>query len=421
MKILVIGSGGREHTICWKLSQSKKVEKIFSAPGNAGTLEVGENIDISSNDSVALLEFAKKENIDLTVVGPEDPLVNGIVDIFEKEGLRIFGPNKAAALLEGSKAFSKEVMISAGVPTAKYVELTSLCNVQEKIKEFDKAAVKADGLAAGKGVLICNSKKEIEKALQKILDDKAFGSAGNKVVVEELLEGEEASILAFCDGKNVKMMVSSQDHKRAFDGDSGLNTGGMGAYSPAPVVEEMEEKIKVEVMQPMVDEMAKRGASYKGILYAGLMIKDGSYKVLEFNCRFGDPETQCILPRLESDLVEIFEACIDEKLNETKVEWKKESACCVVMASGGYPEEYKKGKIINGIKEANLIENVTVFHAGTKKENNKVLTNGGRVLGVTGLGNSIKDAIDSAYLGVEKINFEKAQFRKDIGQKALER
>jgi len=421
MKILVIGSGGREHTICWKLSQSKKVEKIFSAPGNAGTLEVGENIDISSNDSVALLEFAKKENIDLTVVGPEDPLVNGIVDIFEKEGLRIFGPNKAAALLEGSKAFSKEVMISAGVPTAKYVELTSLCNVQEKIKEFDKAAVKADGLAAGKGVLICNSKKEIEKALQKILDDKAFGSAGNKVVVEELLEGEEASILAFCDGKNVKMMVSSQDHKRAFDGDSGLNTGGMGAYSPAPVVEEMEEKIKVEVMQPMVDEMAKRGASYKGILYAGLMIKDGSYKVLEFNCRFGDPETQCILPRLESDLVEIFEACIDGKLDETKVEWKKESVCCVVMASGGYPEEYEKGKQIKGIKEANLVENVTVFHAGTKSENNEVLTNGGRVLGVTGLGNSIKDAIDSAYIGVEKISFEKAHFRKDIGKKALER
>ena len=421
MKILVIGSGGREHTICWKLSQSKKVEKIFSAPGNAGTLEVGENIDISSNDSVALLEFAKKENIDLTVVGPEDPLVNGIVDIFEKEGLRIFGPNKAAALLEGSKAFSKEVMISAGVPTAKYVELTSLCNVQEKIKEFDKAAVKADGLAAGKGVLICNSKKEIEKALQKILDDKAFGSAGNKVVVEELLEGEEASILAFCDGKNVKMMVSSQDHKRALDGDNGFNTGGMGAYSPAPVVEGMEEKIRVEVMQPMVDEMAKREAPYKGILYAGLMIKDGSYKVLEFNCRFGDPETQCILSRLESDLVEIFEACIDEKLNETKVEWKKESACCVVMASGGYPEEYKKGKIINGIKEANSIENVTVFHAGTKKENNEVLTNGGRVLGVTGLGNSIKDAIDSAYIGVEKISFEKAHFRKDIGQKALER
>jgi len=421
MKILVIGSGGREHTICWKLSQSKKVEKIFCAPGNAGTLEVGENIDISSNDSGALLEFAKKEKIDLTVVGPEDPLVNGIVDIFEKEGLRIFGPNKAAALLEGSKAFSKEVMISAGVPTAKYVELNSLCKVQEKIKEFDKAAVKADGLAAGKGVLICNSKKEIEDALQKILGDKAFGSAGNKVVVEELLEGEEASILAFCDGKNVKMMVSSQDHKRALDGDNGLNTGGMGAYSPAPVVKGMEERIKVEVMQPMVDEMAKRGASYKGILYAGLMLKENSYKVLEFNCRFGDPETQCILPRLESDLVEIFEACIDGKLNETKVEWKKESACCVVMASGGYPEEYAKGKIINGIKDANLIENVTVFHAGTKKENNEVLTNGGRVLGVTGLGNSLKDAIDSAYLGVEKISFEKAQFRKDIGQKALER
>ncbi|MCR4335058.1 MAG: phosphoribosylamine--glycine ligase [archaeon] len=421
MKILIIGGGGREHTLCWKLSQNPKVKKIFCAPGNAGTAELGENVPIDAEDIPALLKFAKKEQIYLTIVGPEAPLVNGIVDEFEKANLRIFGPKKAAAMLEGSKAFCKEIMISAGVPTAEYVEITSLKQVDSVLKKFDKAAVKADGLAAGKGVLLCNSKEEIKKALQKILRDKAFGSAGNKVVVEEMLAGEEASILGFCDGKNVKIMVSSQDHKRALDDDEGLNTGGMGAYSPAPVVNGLEERIQKEIMQPMVDEMQKRGTPYKGILYAGLMINNSEIKVIEFNARFGDPECQCVLPRMKTDLVDVIEACIDGTLDKIDLQWKKESACCVVLASGGYPGDYKKEEVIVGLENAKSFDNVLVFHAGTKSQDGKVVTNGGRVLGIVGLGSDIKGAIDAAYLGVSQINFNRMHFRTDIGKRALDR
>jgi len=421
LKILVVGGGGREHTLVWKLSQSPKVEKIFCAPGNAGTASFGENIAINAEDIPSLLKFAKKEQITLTIVGPEASLVNGIVDEFEKNGLRIFGPKKEAAMLEGSKAFCKEVMLAAGVPTADYVEITSLEQIDEILEKFDKAAVKADGLAAGKGVLLCNSKDEIKAALQKILGEKAFGSAGEKVVVEELLEGEEASILAFCDGKNVKMMVSSQDHKRALDNDEGLNTGGMGAYSPALVVDGLEERIQKEIMQPMLDEMQKRGTHYVGVLYAGLMINNSDIKVIEFNVRFGDPECQCVLPRMKSDLVDVIEACIDGKLSEINLEWDNGAACCVVLASGGYPEKYEKGKMIEGLENAKAFDNVIVFHAGTKLEGDKVLTNGGRVLGVTGLGSDIKEAIDTAYTGVSQVNFEKMHFRTDIGKRALDR
>ena len=420
MKVLIIGSGGREHTLAWKISQSKKVKKIYCAPGNAGTALIGENVPINEDIS-ALIEFAKKESIDLTIVGPEAPLVNGVVDAFEKENLRIFGPSQKAAMLEGSKDFCKEVMTSAGVPTAKYKTITSIEEKESILAEFDKAAVKADGLAAGKGVLLCKSKEEISNALDQILSDKAFGSAGNKVVVEEFLEGEEASILAFCDGKNVKLMVSSQDHKRALDGDNGLNTGGMGAYSPAPVAEGLESRIEKEIIQPMVDEMQKRGTPYKGILYAGLMISGNEIKVIEFNARFGDPETQVVVTRMDFDIIDAFNACIDGTLNQLELKWKSESACCVVMASGGYPEAYEKGKEIFGIKEADAVRGVTVFHAGTKLDKEKILTSGGRVLGVTGLGKGIKEAIETAYKGVEKISFEGAHYRKDIGRRALER
>ncbi|HZX19784.1 MAG TPA: phosphoribosylamine--glycine ligase [archaeon] len=421
MKILIIGSGGREHALAWKISKSPKVKSIFCAPGNAGTLEFGKNIPIDQENISRLLEFAKKEKIDLTVVGPEAPLVEGIVDEFEKAGLKIFGPRANAAIIEGSKSFAKEIMEKANVPTAAYKVITGIDEAQMDLDEFDKAAVKADGLAAGKGVFICNSKSEIMGAVNKLLQEKLFGGASSRIVVEELLDGEEASILAFCDGKNVKMMVSAQDHKRIFDNDKGSNTGGMGAYSPAPIVNGLEERIKKEVMQPVVDQMRKRETPYKGILYAGLMVKNGNFKVLEFNARFGDPECQCIIPRLENDLVDVMEACISGTLDKIDLKWKKDPACCVVIASGGYPEKYAKGIEIFGLKNASAVENVIVFHAGTKFENGKVVTNGGRVLGVVGIGKNIKDAIDTAYKGVAKINFEKMHFRKDIGKRALGR
>ncbi|MEK6958335.1 MAG: phosphoribosylamine--glycine ligase [archaeon] len=421
MKVLVIGSGGREHALVWKLSQSKRVKKIFCAPGNAGTAELAENVPIDAEDIDALLNFAVKNKIDLTVVGPEGPLVNGVVDAFEKKGLRIFGPSQKAALIEGSKAFSKEVMVAAGVKTAAYKVIVGIDEAQMSLGDFEKAAVKADGLASGKGVFICNSKSEIMGAVNKLLQEKIFGDAGSRIVVEELLEGEEASILAFCDGKNVKLMVSSQDHKRIFDNDKGANTGGMGAYSPAPVVEGLEKRIEKEVMLPVMKELAKRGAPYKGVLYAGLMIKGKDFKVLEFNARFGDPETQVVIPRLENDLVDVLEACIDGKLDKIDLKWREGSACCVVLASKGYPDKYEKGKIIEGLDNVKAFKDVFVFHAGTALKDGKILTSGGRVLGVTGLGKSIKEAIANAYTGVSQIDFEGMQFRADIGKKAINR
>ncbi|PIN85447.1 MAG: phosphoribosylamine--glycine ligase [Candidatus Diapherotrites archaeon CG11_big_fil_rev_8_21_14_0_20_37_9] len=421
LRVLVIGSGGREHTLAWKLSQSSKVDKIFCAPGNAGTALIGKNVPIGVEDIAALADFAEKEKIDLTIVGPEGPLVAGIVDLFNKKNLRVFGPSEKAAMIEGSKAFAKEIMVSAGVPTARYVVVTSMADAEKKLVGFEKAAVKADGLAAGKGVILCHSKKEIMDTVASMLEDKIFGEAGSRIVVEELLEGEETSVLAFCDGANVKLMVSSQDHKRIFDDDKGPNTGGMGAYSPAPVVNGLEKRILDEVMQPVVDEMKKRGIPYKGILYAGLMISGDKINVIEFNARFGDPETQAVLPRMESDLVDAIDACIDGTLDRIELKWKKDSACCVVIAAAGYPGNYSKGKEITGLNNAVAFDNVLVFHAGTLLKDGKIVTSGGRVLGVTGIGATIKEAIDNAYTGVSQIDFDGAQHRTDIGKRALDR
>ena len=422
MKILIVGSGGREHTLAWKLSQSRKVTKIYCAPGNAGTSEVAENIPIAAENISALAEFAERNKIGLAVVGPEAPLVEGIVDEFQKRGLKIFGPGASAAMLEGSKAFAKEIMEKANVPTAEFRVVTQLDQAMEIVSGMKNGVVKADGLAAGKGVLVCTKKEELMGAVNKIMQEQVFGNAGSRIVIEELLEGEEASILAFCDGSTAKLMVSSQDHKRIFDNDKGANTGGMGAYSPAPVVtKDMELRIEKEVMLPVLHEMKRRGTPYIGVLYAGLMIKGNDFRVLEFNCRFGDPECQVILPRLESDLVDVMLACIDGKLAKQEVKWKKDAATCVVIASKGYPDGHEKGKEITGLEKAGAIKGVVVFHAGTRKEKGKVFTNGGRVLGVTALGKTISGSIKKAYSAVSLIHFEGMQCRKDIGKRALDR
>ena len=422
MKILIVGSGGREHTLAWKLSQSRKVTKIYCAPGNAGTSEVAENIPIAAENISALAEFAERNKIGLAVVGPEAPLVEGIVDEFQKRGLKIFGPSASAAMLEGSKAFAKEIMEKANVPTAEFRVVTQLDQAMEIVSGMKNGVVKADGLAAGKGVFVCTKKEELMGAVNKIMQEQVFGNAGSRIVIEELLEGEEASILAFCDGSTAKLMVSSQDHKRIFDNDKGANTGGMGAYSPAPVVtKDMELRIEKEVMLPVLHEMKRRGTPYIGVLYAGLMIKGNDFRVLEFNCRFGDPECQVILPRLESDLVDVMLACIDGKLAKQEVKWKKDAATCVVIASKGYPDGHEKGKEITGLEKAGAIKGVVVFHAGTRKEKGKVFTNGGRVLGVTALGKTISGSIKKAYSAVSLIHFEGMQCRKDIGKRALDR
>ena len=422
MRVLVVGSGGREHTLVWKISQSMQVEKIYCAPGNGGTAQLAENINIAADDINALADFAEQNKIDLTVAGPELPLVNGIVDEFQKRNLKIFGPSKKAAELEGSKAFSKKIMVKYGIPTA---ETKIFDNAEEAIayaKTKTNCVVKADGLAAGKGVLICKSAADAVNAVNKVLVEKAFGSAGNRVIIEELLEGEEASFLVFSDGKTIKPMVSSQDHKRIFDGDKGLNTGGMGAYSPAPVVTaELQQEIMEKVMKPAVEGMAKEGTPYVGVLYAGIMVTEKGPKVLEFNARFGDPETQVILPRLDSDLVEIMLACADGKLAEQEVNWKEDACTCIVIASGGYPENYEKGKEISGLEDAAKMPGAFVFHAGTKIADGKTVTSGGRVLGVTALGKTINDSIEKAYAAASKISFEKMHYRKDIGYRALAR
>ncbi|MFC1703293.1 phosphoribosylamine--glycine ligase [Candidatus Omnitrophota bacterium] len=423
MHILVIGSGGREHALIWKLSQSKLADKIYAAPGNGGIAEMAECVDIKADDVNGLLRFAQEKNIDLTVVGPEVPLVAGIVDVFEKEGLKIFGPSKAAAQLEGSKTFAKEFMSRHSIPTAEFAVFADSKEAKEYLKKASvPLVIKADGLAAGKGVVICTTKQEAEDAIDLIMEKKAFRDAGSRVVIEECLQGEEASILAIADGSNFVMIDSSQDHKRIFDEDKGPNTGGMGAYSPAPVISrELFQQIASTVMRPVIDGMKKEGNVFKGVLYAGLMITKEGPKVLEFNVRFGDPETQAILPRLQSDLVEVILASIDGNLDNVTLEWDKRACVCVVMASGGYPGSYEKGKVITGLDQAKKIDDVIVFHAGTQRQNDTVVTSGGRVLGVTGLGNGIKEAIDATYQAVEKINFEKRHYRKDIGFRALSR
>src|SRR3989344_2377796 len=420
MKILLIGSGGREHALAWKIRQSAQCEKLFCAPGNAGTSQIAENIPINAEDIKALLDFVRKEKISLTVVGPDNSLALVIVDEFEAKGMKIFGPGKKAAMIESSKIFAKKLMQKYNIPTAFAQEFSSPEEAVAFVKKKGAPiVVKADGLALGKGVIICNSVSEAENAVKKIMVEKAFGSAGEKILLEEFLEGEEASYFAFSDGKNILPLVSSQDHKQVFDDDKGPNTGGMGAYSPAPVVSKaVEKKILQGIMQKTINAMRSEGTPYKGVLYAGLMIKGGEAKVIEFNARFGDPETQAILPRMESDIVEIMLACIEGKLAEKKIFWGENPCTCVVLASGGYPGHYEKNKEIFGLQKTG---SAIVFHAGTKTENGKILTNGGRVLGVSALGKTIEESIQNAYSAVSKISFEKMHFRKDIGKKALKR
>ena len=421
MKVLVVGGGGREHALVWKIAQSPKVTMIYCAPGNAGISEQATVVPIKANDLKGLLEFALREKIDFTVVGPEDPLTQGIVDLFESKGLLIFGANKKAAEIEGSKAFAKEMMKKYHIPTAFY-EIFDDRN--EAIKYIRKQGapivVKADGLAAGKGVIVCKTIEEAIQSVDRIMVEKLFGEAGNRVVVEEYLIGEEASYIAFTDGKAILPMASSQDHKPIFDGDQGPNTGGMGAYSPAPVVtDEVNEKIIEKVLRPIIYGMGEEGRTYKGVLYAGLMIHEGHPKVLEFNARFGDPETQPVLMRMKGDIVPVLEACMKGTLSQHRIEWDRRSSVCVVMASKGYPGDYEKGKVIKGLEEVSRMEGVFVFHAGTALKGDQVLTNGGRVLGVTGLGEDIPRAIERAYQGVKKISWDGVHYRTDIGQKAL--
>jgi len=423
MKILVIGGGGREHAIAWRLSKDSCKPELYCAPGNAGTDAIAVNLPIPADNVEELLSWAKENRPDLTIVGPEIPLCMGITDAFEADGLRIFGPCRAAAQIEGSKRFSKEIMAVAGVPTAKSLSFSDPENAISALDSFGlPVVIKADGLAAGKGVIIATTKEQALETINSMLLDSSFGKAGAEILIEEFLTGEEASILALVDGENVVILPSSQDHKRAYDNDQGPNTGGMGAYTPAPVVtDELIPFIKESVVMPVVREMKKRGFPYKGVLYAGLMIKDNHINVLEFNARFGDPETEAILPRIDGDIIPAFEACIDGTLNDNLISVRSEVAVTVVMASEGYPGSYPKSITINGIEDANALDDCIVFHAGTRRENGEVLTSGGRVLSVTALGDNLESAVKRAYQAVDKINFKGSQYRKDIACRAFNR
>jgi len=420
MKVLIIGGGGREHAIAWKIAKSPKVEKIFCAPGNPGIADYAKCLNIDVNDITSLLTFAYEEQIDLTIVGPEAPLVAGIVDVFQSHDLRIFGPSKIAAQLEGSKQFAKEIMERYDIPTARYASFREAKAAKDYVRKHGvPCVIKADGLAAGKGVVVATTEQDALTAIVTIMEDKAFGDAGEQVVIEEYLEGEEVSVLAFTDGKTIIPMVSSQDHKRIFEGDEGPNTGGMGAYSPAPVyTPEIRKVTEEQVLGPITRWMTEEKISYQGIIYAGLMITKDGPKVLEFNCRFGDPEAQPVLMRLDSDLVDIMLAVTEGRLADQEIRWLDEASVCVVLASGGYPGGYEKGKIIQGLDK---IDEAVVFHAGTREVDGKIATGGGRVLGVTAKGSSIQEAINKVYPEVEKISFDGMQYRKDIGQKALKR
>ncbi len=423
MKILVVGSGGREHALAWKLAQSPRVTRIFAAPGNPGTATVATNVDLAADDVEGLVAFAVAEGIDLTVVGPEAPLVLGLVDRLQAQGLRAFGPTAAAARLEGSKGFAKAAMTRFGVPTATFREFTDAEAARAYLREVGApVVVKADGLAAGKGVTVARTLEEALAAVDQSLVQGAFGEAGARVVVEEYLEGEEASFLAFCDGTHVLAMASTQDHKPVGDGDQGPNTGGMGAYSPAPVVTPaIHEAALREAILPIVEGLAREGTPYVGVLYAGLMIRDGQFKVLEYNCRFGDPECQPIVLRMEGDLLPVLEACIDGHLDRVELTWSPRAAVCVVMASEGYPGEYPKGIEIRGLAAAGALADAVVFHAGTRAEGERVVTGGGRVLGVTALGDDVATARSLAYQAVGKISWPGAHWRTDIGAKAIGR
>jgi len=431
MRILVVGSGGREHALVWKIAQSKLVDKIFCAPGNGGIAQAAECIDIKAEDIPQLLDFARKEKIDLTVVGPEVPLSQGIVDEFNKYKLKIFGPNKQASRLEASKVFAKELMAKYKVPTADFEIFDNPDAASKYIEKIGApCVVKADGLAAGKGVVVAKTTEEAKQAVKQMMQEKIFGDSGNRVIIEECLEGQEASIIVFTDSKEVILLASSQDHKRIFDNDTGPNTGGMGAYSPAPIVtKELFNEVLEKIIHRTIDGLAKEAIDYRGVLYAGIMITKEGPKTLEFNVRFGDPETQAIIPRLKSDLLEVMLAVTAAKLNNIikagGLKWDNRDCVCVVCASGGYPGDYEKGKEIAGLDEAAKIKDVIVFHAGTKivakgsPSHQVTVTNGGRVLGVTGLGNNIKEAIDKTYQAVGKISFEGMHYRRDIGARAL--
>lgn len=419
VNILVIGSGGREHALFWKLKESPLTDSIYALPGNPG---MGEQIDISATDNEAILRFAKEKEIGLVVVGPEIPLMNGLVDELEAAGIRAFGPRANAAEIEGSKSFAKDLMKKYGIPTAGYEVFTEAEPARAYIrKEGAPIVVKADGLAAGKGVIVAMSEQEALDAIDTIMEDNTFGKAGTRIVIEEFMEGEEASLLAFTDGKIIRPMISAQDHKRALDGDKGPNTGGMGTYAPAPVMTpEMTERAIEEILKPTIAAMAKEGRVYRGCLYLGLMITKDGPKVVEFNARFGDPETQVVLPLLDGDLVQIMCACSDGTLADVPIHWKDGAAVCVVLAAGGYPASYEKGNEIHGIADAEKT-GALVFHAGTAEKDGKLATNGGRVLGVVGMGADIASAVHSAYAAAEKISFKDAYYRKDIAHRALHR
>ena len=429
MKVLVVGNGGREHALAWKISQSPRVQEVFVAPGNAGTAKDATNVPIAATDQSALIQFAKEKGIDLTVVGPEAPLVAGLVDAMEAEGLRAFGPSRAAAALEGSKVFCKNLLHSANIPTASYQTFRSGDEASRYIKDRYPetrdpvhVVVKADGLAAGKGVIVCSTRSEALEAIDRIASQREFGSAGDELIIEEKLTGMEASVLAITDGETIVTLPAAQDHKPAYDGDTGPNTGGMGAYCPTPIVDEaMMEQIEADVLVPIVHAMKRARRPFKGVLYAGLMLTAAGPKVLEFNVRFGDPECQPLLMRLKTDLVDLIEATVDGRLHELEaLDWDPRPSTCVVMASEGYPGDYEKGREITGLDAADAMEDVKVFHAGTKLQDGRVLSDGGRVLGVTALGSTISNAKLQAYKAVKEIRWLGAWCRKDISDKALQ-
>ena len=418
MKVLIVGSGGREHAIAWKVAQSPRVEKIYCAPGNAGIEEYAQCVDIGAMEFEKLAAFAKEEQIDLTVIGMDDPLVGGVVDVFEREGLRVFGPRKNAAVLEGSKAFSKDLMKKYGIPTAAYENFT---DPKEALAYLEAAkfpiVLKADGLALGKGVLICQDLEEAKAGVREIMEDKKFGSAGNTMVIEEFMTGREVSVLSFVDGKTIKTMTSAQDHKRAMDGDQGLNTGGMGTFSPSPFyTPEVDAFCREHIYQPTVDAMAKEGRPFKGVIFFGLMLTADGPRVLEYNARFGDPEAQVVLPRMKNDIVDVFEACIDGTLEQVDLQFEDNAAVCVVLASEGYPVSYEKGFPIRGLENFKDKDGYYVFHAGTKKKDGQIVTNGGRVLGVVAKGEDLKKARANAYEAIKLVEFDNKYYRHDIGK-----
>lgn len=418
MKVLIVGSGGREHAIATSVAKSSKVDKIYCAPGNAGIAQLAECVDIGAMELEKLADFAQEKQIDLTIIGMDDPLVAGVVDVFEERGLRVFGPRKNAAILEGSKAFSKDLMKKYNIPTAAYETFTSAEDALAYLETSTYPIVlKADGLALGKGVLICNTKEEAKEGVKTLMLDKQFGSAGDKIVVEEFMTGREVSVLCYCDGTHIAPMTSAQDHKRAKDGDQGLNTGGMGTFSPSPFyTKEVDEFCHKYIYQASMDAMKEEGRDFTGIMFFGLMLTENGPKVLEYNARFGDPEAQVVLPRMKNDIIEVMEACIDGKLDQIDLEFENNAAVCVVLASAGYPEKYEKGKLITGLENFEGKEGYYVFHAGTKKTDEGIVTNGGRVLGVTAKGADLKEARANAYEATNWIDFENKYKRNDIGK-----